>query len=246
MADKKIIKITFDQSDSGKISLKNICLNVDQNFDKTDVNLKIELLPDVKVGLIDDLVNFNDLIGFVKINHEIDFVLNEGSFLEYRMILKPDSGLETELGSTDCAFDKALKFNFVGERSQAKVRIKNMCCGGQRIKFSTEQNHLKSQTSSCLCIKAVLADNSALKCQNKIFVAEKLNNVFAGQINKNLLLGSNVDIFTQPQLEVLSDNVKCKHGAALKTPDDEQLFYLNLRGLSFEKSKNLLIDGFLN
>lgn len=246
MINKKIIKITLDQSECGKVSLKGLCSRLEQSFDLADVNLKIELLSDVKIYLIDDLIDFSVLSVHSKIDHKIEIVLNDASSLEYRMVLKLDLDSNKHAEASNCVLDKRLNINFVGEGAHAKVRIKNMCSGHQKVNFYTEQNHLKSNTSSCLCIKAVLMNNSLLNCQNKIFVAEKLDGVFARQINKNLLLDSSADVFTQPQLEVLSDNVKCKHGASVKSLDDDQLFYLNLRGLNLDESKKLLVEGFLS
>jgi Fe-S cluster assembly scaffold protein SufB len=255
------MKIIFDKSDSNKISLKNLVSKLEDKLDFADINFKIELLPGVKIYLVDDLI---DTAGLKNISHRIEFILNENSWLEYRMSFKPGFGdsyinrnaVRPELVEglierglccvPDLILDKNLKFNFIGELSHAKVRIKSMCLGTQKIGFQTEQNHFSSKTSSCLCIKAVLQDSADLSCKNKIFVAENLNEVFARQINKNLFLDSTANVLTQPQLEVLSDNVKCRHGATVKTLDAEQLFYLGLRGLSFDESKKLLIEGFLS
>jgi len=65
-------------------------------------------------------------------------------------------------------------------------------------------------------------------------------------MNKNLLLGCNSQAISIPKLEVEADDVDCKHGAAVSKLDDEQIFYLQSRGIDYCSAKNILIDAFLN
>jgi Fe-S cluster assembly protein SufD len=59
-----------------------------------------------------------------------------------------------------------------------------------------------------------------------------------------LLLSPNARIDTKPQLEIYADDVKCAHGAAVGQLDQDQLFYLQARGINPELGKNLLTYGF--
>ena len=49
-----------------------------------------------------------------------------------------------------------------------------------------------------------------------------------------------------PQLEILSDDVKCSHGSSTGELDDDAIFYLQTRGIDSETDKLLLIHGFAN
>ena len=49
---------------------------------------------------------------------------------------------------------------------------------------------------------------------------------------------------TKPQLEIYADDVKCAHGAAIGQLDQDQLFYLEARGINPELGKSLLTYGF--
>jgi hypothetical protein len=254
MLDKNFIKIIFDKSVSKPVSLKELCAHPEcarsariEGSPQTNINLnlKIELQSDVKIHLLDDLPDLQDLACGHKIEHEIEIVLNEGALLEYHMHLRRTDGVDLP-GQCDCEFNKNLKLNFVGQHSFAKVRMNCLGSAKQKFNFVTEQNHLVCHTSSCLRIKSVLLDGAKLDCKSKIFVQQDLQNVFAKQINKNLLLGPQACVSTTPQLEVLSDNVKCKHGATVKNFDEEQLCYLQSRGVPKNQAEQLLIDGFLN
>ena len=48
-----------------------------------------------------------------------------------------------------------------------------------------------------------------------------------------------------PGLEILANDVRCTHAAAIAQIDPEQLYYLRSRGLSLERAKRLVIEGFL-
>ena len=64
------------------------------------------------------------------------------------------------------------------------------------------------------------------------------------QTNKNLLLSNEARVDTKPQLEILADDVKCAHGAAVGQIEEDELFYLETRGIHPELAKNLLTYGF--
>ena len=69
----------------------------------------------------------------------------------------------------------------------------------------------------------------------------------AGQIFHNLLLSERAEADSIPELEVMEhDVVGCGHGTANGPIDEDQLFYLESRGLSRQDAKRALIAAFLN
>ena len=66
----------------------------------------------------------------------------------------------------------------------------------------------------------------------------------ARQTNKNLLLSDNAEIDTRPRLEILTDDVKCAHGAAVGRLDEEALFYLRSRGVPEQTARGILTYAF--
>ena len=90
-----------------------------------------------------------------------------------------------------------------------------------------------------------IVDNKAHSVFNgKVYVSQTAQLTNAAQLNRNLLLSSGGRVDTKPQLEIIADNVQCAHGATVSQLDDDELFYLQSRGLSQEASRNLLIDAF--
>lgn len=92
--------------------------------------------------------------------------------------------------------------------------------------------------------KCIVNDKAHAVFNGKVFVPKLAQLTDAGQLNRNLLLSPKARIDTKPQLEITADNVKCSHGATVSQLEDDEVFYLQSRGLDEEMSRNLLIDAF--
>jgi len=95
-------------------------------------------------------------------------------------------------------------------------------------------------------IKSVLNDSSKGVFQGKIFVDQKAQKTDGYQLSKSLLLDKDAEFDAKPELEIYADDVKCSHGSTSGNLDENSIFYLMSRGLSYKQSKKLLVDGFLN
>jgi Fe-S cluster assembly protein SufD len=78
----------------------------------------------------------------------------------------------------------------------------------------------------------------------KIVVQEGAVATDAVQESRNLLLSAKARIDTQPQLEILNDDVRCKHGATVGQLDPDALFFLASRGFSAAQARSLLVQAF--
>ena len=52
-------------------------------------------------------------------------------------------------------------------------------------------------------------------------------------------------MYTQPQLEIYADDVKCSHGATIGRLNEEEQFYMRSRGISLEDAKVLQMISFI-
>lgn len=78
----------------------------------------------------------------------------------------------------------------------------------------------------------------------KISVPQAAQQTNAAQLSRTLLLSPQARIDTKPQLEITADDVKCAHGATISQLADDELFYLQSRGLDAATSRTLLINAF--
>ncbi len=92
--------------------------------------------------------------------------------------------------------------------------------------------------------KVVVNDNAHSIFNGKIFVAKDAQKIDSFQENRNLLLSENGKVNTKPQLEIFADDVLCSHGATIGHLNDEEVFYLHSRGLTEQKSRELLVYAF--
>lgn len=66
----------------------------------------------------------------------------------------------------------------------------------------------------------------------------------AGQLTRSLLLKPRATVNVKPNLQIIADDVKCSHGAAISDLEDDQLFYFQARGIDIEAARKALIISF--
>ena len=100
-------------------------------------------------------------------------------------------------------------------------------------------------TKSYQLIKSVLGKNSKSAYQGRIFVNSKAQKTDGYQLSKAILLDETSEFNAKPELEIYADDVKCSHGSASGSLNEDSIFYLRSRGLNYKQAKKLLISGFL-
>ena len=100
-------------------------------------------------------------------------------------------------------------------------------------------------TKSYQLIKSVINDSSKSVYQGKIYVDSKAQKTDGYQLSKAILLNEQAEFNAKPELEIYADDVKCSHGSASGSLDEDSIFYLMSRGLDQKTAKELLINGFL-
>ncbi|OGX37386.1 MAG: Fe-S cluster assembly protein SufD [Omnitrophica WOR_2 bacterium RIFCSPHIGHO2_02_FULL_68_15] len=114
----------------------------------------------------------------------------------------------------------------------------------QRFEYRTLQDHVVGQTSSDLLYKSALEGHAASRYTGLIRIAKTANKSDAYQANRNLLLSPDAKADSIPMLEILTDDVRCTHGATVGPVDPEQTFYLTSRGVPTPVAEQMLVEGF--
>ena len=135
--------------------------------------------------------------------------------------------------------------NLNGEYSSAFINGVFSLKENQQHEIRTTINHLVENTKSYQLIKSVLGKNAKSAYQGKIFVNSKAQKTDGYQLSKAILLDETSEFNAKPELEIYADDVKCSHGSASGSLDENSIFYLMSRGLNYQQSKELLINGFL-
>ena len=116
----------------------------------------------------------------------------------------------------------------------------------QHLDFHSLQDHQAPHTFSDLLYKAALKDDSHMVYTGLIRIAKAAKQTDAYQANHNLLLSQRAKAETVPMLEILADDVRCKHGATIGPVDEDQLFYLMTRGIPRTLAERILVMGFVD
>jgi Fe-S cluster assembly protein SufD len=117
--------------------------------------------------------------------------------------------------------------------------------GRQHLDFDTLQEHAAPDTTSDLAFRGILADRSSAVWRGMIKVDPGAQRTDAFQESRNLLLSKRAHADAIPGLEILANDVRCTHAAAIAQIDREQLFYLRSHGLHEPEANRLVIEGFL-
>jgi Fe-S cluster assembly protein SufD len=108
----------------------------------------------------------------------------------------------------------------------------------------TIQHHCAPNGRSNLLFKNALLDNSKSVFSGLIKVEPEAQNTDSFQTNRNLLLSPEAEADSLPGLEILANEVKCSHGATTSKIDEQELFYLQSRGMTKKQSEKLIVLGF--
>jgi Fe-S cluster assembly protein SufD len=119
-----------------------------------------------------------------------------------------------------------------------------MVDGNQHTDTHSMIDHRQPHCTSHQLYKGILDGKSRAVFNGKVFVRHGAQLTNAQQTNKNLLLSNEAQVDTKPQLEIFADDVKCAHGAAIGQLEEDELFYLESRGIRPELARNVLTYGF--
>jgi Fe-S cluster assembly protein SufD len=131
-----------------------------------------------------------------------------------------------------------------GEGAECTLNGLYLADGERLVDNHTTIDHAKPHCPSHEIYKGILGGRARAVFNGKIIVRPDAQKTDAKQTNRALLLTDAATINTKPQLEIFADDVKCTHGAAIGQIDEDALFYLQARGLTYFEARDLLIHAF--
>ena len=118
--------------------------------------------------------------------------------------------------------------------------------GGERTDVNMRVNHLVADCNSFELVKGVVSGEAVGAFTGLVYVARDAQRTLALQQSRNLQMSDASRIYTEPQLEIYADDVKCSHGATVGQLDTEAVFYMRQRGISEADARRLQMFGFVN
>ncbi len=223
-------RVDINLEDDSSLCVVNF---LNENSEKNFINFRQK----IKIGENSILKNYsldsNTSENIKYINKDIN--LSKNSHLEYFILSEGSKFIKQDI---NCNLDDeygSIALNGI-------INLENE----KHHEIKTVINHKKENCKSYQLIKSVLNDKSKGIYQGKIFVSPEAQKTDGYQLSRALLLNESVEFNAKPELEIYADDVKCSHGSTSGNIDENSIFYLMSRGLSYSESKKLLTNGFLN
>ena len=233
----------------------------DKKIKSKNINLRLdfELEPNSSLKILDV---FNDLSEKNFINIFYNFELNQDSILKnYKIDRLENNNIKYSFNNIEQAHNSVsetfilssgsnfikneINCNLNGKYSSAFINGIFSLNKQKHHEIKTNINHLTENTKSYQLIKSVLEKDTKAVYQGKIFVNSKAQKTDGYQLSKSILLSETAEFNAKPELEIYADDVKCSHGSASGSLNEDSIFYLMSRGLNYKEAKELLINGFL-
>ena len=233
---------------NSKIWSKNINLRLDFELQDDSCLRLIDLFNDTsEKNFLNIFYNFNLKEDAILKNYKVDKLENKNIKYSFNNIVQNKNTIsETFILSSGSNFFKSeINCNLEGEHSSAFVNGIFSLDKNKHHEIRTTINHLTENTKSYQLIKSVLEDSSKAVYQGKIYVNSVAQKTDGYQLSKAILLNKDSEFNAKPELEIYADDVKCSHGSASGSLDEDSIFYLMSRGLNYNQARELLINGFL-
>ncbi len=231
-----------------KVSKTNINFQLNLDLEENS-SIKIINVSDdnSEKNFINNLFNFNLGKNAILKNYKIDKKSNTNIKYDYSSITQKGNSIsETFIFSSGSDYIKnEVSCNLEGQYSSAFINGIHLLSKNKHHEIRTNTNHLYENTKSYQLIKSVIDDSSKSVYQGKIYVDSKAQKTDGYQLSKAVLLNEQAEFNAKPELEIYADDVKCSHGSASGSLDENSIFYLMSRGLDQKTAKELLISGFL-
>lgn len=221
-------------------------------------DLKIRVREDIKASIIEIFLGTDTICEYNR-----EFIIENNAKLEYLKFQNLDKNcvadfnyeiyleekatlnminLEFGLGSIKNSYETFLNY----ENSKFLVNGLVKIYEESDLKSLFRTVHNAPNCLSDIAFKHILNDKTKATFEVKSIVNEKALNSKVYQNSQTLLLSDDATIFTQPHLEINIDELEASHGATVGSLDEEQLLYLQARGISKELAIEILLKAFEN
>lgn len=128
----------------------------------------------------------------------------------------------------------------------AEAQLAGVVFGDGKRHFDVQTNQIHNEGSARSDLKYFMALQDAARSvfTGGVWVGKAALETEAYQENRNLILSEAAKAESTPILEILTDAVRCKHGATAGRLSEDDLFYIMTRGASRDEARKMLIMGF--
>lgn len=210
-------------------------------------SLKIKVKEDTNLELDISVTESNKLDVYINVLNGVNLKINEyisGSDLkvQYKYYLEEKSKVDIQKINNIKSVKEYDIFNLNGVGAKVKRVLKTISSNKQ--KYDMLVYHNAKETSSDLINHGVNVEEGKLTFNVSSFVPNDISNCFVNQSNRIINLTDGKCVIN-PNMYIDCFDVTANHSAFIGSFSDEELFYLQSRGIDKETATKLLIRGFL-
>jgi len=131
-----------------------------------------------------------------------------------------------------------------GDNSKGEFYSVALTNNYQQADTGTKMIHIGQNTSSTIISKGISAGHSKNTYRGLVKVGKRADNARNFTQCDSLIIGSDATADTLPTVDVKNHTGKIEHEATTSKLSEEQLFYLQQRGLDPEQAASLIVNGF--
>ena len=178
------------------------------------------------------------------IQKQSEVLVNRSSETDWEFSVQKDG----ELDAFFLALNQNLNIKVILKGKNAKSNIKCAYLSNKNNKLNIDIKviHEYKNTVSNQQIKGLSTDESIVSLTAGIEIPKNTNGCEGFQNHRGILLSDKAKIVATPQLEIWSEDVVCSHGSAVGPLPEEEVFYLETRGLKKSDAEKLLLSSFFN
>ena len=133
-----------------------------------------------------------------------------------------------------------------GKDARSEILSTYLGDGTQVHDIRTLQDHVAPRTTSELLCQGAVAGTSRSVYSGLIRVHRGAVRSDARQTNHNLVLSEGAHADSVPNLDILENDVSCSHASTVGPVDEDQMYYIESRGVPPEEAEGLIVRGFFD
>lgn len=145
------------------------------------------------------------------------------------------------LGEQDMTCDMTYLLDAPG--SDVSITVYILALPGSKIILRTHQVHTGVQSKSRMTVVSAIGEHASVFYEGAIMILNHAHGADAYEHNTSLLLGDHSEAVSKPVLEIQTDDVACSHGSVTTMLPQDQLWYLESRGISRKQGIGVLLHG---
>ncbi len=139
---------------------------------------------------------------------------------------------------------RQLFMRFSGDDAKAALRGVSLLQGREHADTTLDVVHRGLGCEGRESFRYILDDAAVGVFQGRIRVEKQAQKTDGKMMSRALLLSDDVAMYNKPELEIFADDVVCGHGATVGSLNEDQLFYLQARGIAKAQAEALLLEAF--